>query len=259
MSQMLLIPDPRPLDERLGRQFFRQAPKRPGVYLMRDAAERVLYVGKAKDLQQRLRNYRIANPDRMPRRHLRMVRRVARIEFQFCHDESAALRRESKLLRSLKPRFNRAGVWPGKTRFFVWRQLGEQLELAVAETPEPGWQRFGPLGRAALHLRWAVARLLWLAVNPDRAFAGLPTGWANGGIAEKAVIQCGSAVEEFAQALDAFFWEMPDGFAPWLQSRLGARSHPFERAAVEGDLEILKEFAARLGKTDKNRRQLSLL
>src|ERR1700691_4575130 len=117
MSQLLLIPDPRPLYERLGRRFFRQSPKRPGVYLMRDAADRVLYVGKAKDLRQRLRNYRIANPDRMPRRHLRMVRQVGRIEFQFCDDESAALQRESQLLRSLKPPFNRAGVWPGKTRF----------------------------------------------------------------------------------------------------------------------------------------------
>jgi predicted GIY-YIG superfamily endonuclease len=120
MGQLLLIPDPRPLDERLGRKFFRHAPKRTGVYLMRDAADRVLYVGKARNLQQRLRNYRIANPDRMPRRHLRMVREVARIEFQFCPGESAALKRESKLLRSLRPKFNRAasgrgrrGSWPG--------------------------------------------------------------------------------------------------------------------------------------------------
>jgi excinuclease ABC subunit C len=119
MGQLLLIADPRPLDERLGRAFFREAPKRPGVYLMRDAADRVLYVGKARNLQQRLRNYRIANPDRMPRRQLRMVREVARIEFQFCPSEAAALKRESKLLLSLKPRFNRAGVWPGKTRFLV--------------------------------------------------------------------------------------------------------------------------------------------
>ena len=119
MGQLLLIADPRPLDERLGRAFFREAPKRPGVYLMRDAADRVLYVGKARNLQQRLRNYRIANPDRMSRRQLRMVREVARIEFQFCPSEAAALKRESKLLLSLKPRFNRAGVWPGKTRFLV--------------------------------------------------------------------------------------------------------------------------------------------
>src|SRR5271169_2911959 len=108
MGQLLLIPDPRPLDERLGRKFFRHAPKRTGVYLMRDAADRVLYVGKARNLQQRLRNYRIANPDKMPRRHLRMVREVARIEFQFCHDEAAALKHESKLIRAIKPKFNHA-------------------------------------------------------------------------------------------------------------------------------------------------------
>ena len=148
MGQTLLFPDPKPLDQRLGRSFFRRTPRRPGVYLMRDAADRVLYVGKAKDLKQRLNHYRLANPDRMPRRHLRLVREVARIEFQFCANESAALRQESKLLRSLKPRFNRAGVWPGKARFIVWRVRGEHVELAVMETPEPGWQRFGVIGRS---------------------------------------------------------------------------------------------------------------
>ncbi|MGD1084566.1 MAG: nucleotide excision repair endonuclease [Verrucomicrobiota bacterium] len=259
MSQLLLIPDPRPLDERLGRRFFRKAPKRPGVYVMRDAAEKVLYVGKAKDLQRRLRNYRIANPDRMPRRHLRMVREVARIEFQFCRDESAALRHESKLLRSLKPQFNRAGVWPGKTRFFVWRRTEEQLELAVTDVPETGWQRFGPLGGGARHLHLALARLLWLAMNPGRAFAELPAGWARGRVLERAAIHCGNSAEEVAGVLAAFFWGRPEGFAPWLQSRLGLRAHPFERAVVDGDLEVLHEFSARHGRTAKNRLQLALL
>src|ERR1700728_4625135 len=120
MAQTLLFPDPKPLDQRPGRKFFRRAPRRPGVYLMKDANGKVLYVGKAKDLKQRLNNYRLANPDRMPRRHLRMVREVSRIEFQFCANEEAALRRESKLLRILRPKFNRAGVWPGKTWFIVW-------------------------------------------------------------------------------------------------------------------------------------------
>ena len=39
MTQLLLIPDPRPLVERLGCEFFRQAPESAGVYLMRDAAD----------------------------------------------------------------------------------------------------------------------------------------------------------------------------------------------------------------------------
>jgi excinuclease UvrABC nuclease subunit len=46
----------------------------------------------------------------MPRRHLKMVNTVARIEFQFCRSETAALKHERKLIRSLKPKFNRAGV-----------------------------------------------------------------------------------------------------------------------------------------------------
>jgi excinuclease UvrABC nuclease subunit len=146
MAQMLLIPDPRPLNWRLGRKFFRKAPRRPGVYLMKDADDKIVYVGKAKDLKQRLGNYRLANPDRMPRRHLEMVNAVARIEFQFCRTEAAALKHEKKLIRSLKPKFNRAGVWPGKPKFIVWRVENEHLGITVKETPAAGWQRFGPLG-----------------------------------------------------------------------------------------------------------------
>lgn len=48
------------------------------------AQNKILYVGKAKDLKQRLYNYRIANPDEMSRRHLKMVNTVAQIDFQFC-------------------------------------------------------------------------------------------------------------------------------------------------------------------------------
>jgi predicted GIY-YIG superfamily endonuclease len=259
MSQILLIPDPRPLDERLGRKFFQHAPKHSGVYVMRDAAGKVLYVGKAKNLRQRLQNYRVANPDRMPRRHLRMVREVARIEFQFCPGESAALKRESKLLRSLKPRFNRAGVWPGKTNFFVWRRAEEQLELSVTDVPETGWQRYGPLGSNARHLHRTLACLLWLVMNPARAFVELPVGWAQGRVAEKAMIHCGASAKEVAGALAAFFWEAPDGFLPWLESQFAARTHPFERSVIEGELETLKEFSARHSLTGKNRLQLALL
>src|SRR2546430_13618870 len=104
MSQMLLFADARPLVERLGQSFFRQVPQCPGVYLMRDAADSVLYVGKARNLRKRLGSYRVANPDRLRRRHLRLLRAVTRIELEECPDEASALRRESKLLRRLRPR-----------------------------------------------------------------------------------------------------------------------------------------------------------
>jgi len=259
MSQLLLIPDPRPLDQQLGQRYFREAPRQAGVYLMRDAADKMLYVGNAKNFRQRLQKYRVANPDRMPRRHLRMVREVARIEFQFCPGESAALKREAKLLRLLKPRFNRAGVWPGMTRFLVWRQVEERLDLAVTEVPETGWQRYGPLGGYARRLHRTLACLLWLAMNPSRALVELPASWAQDKFGETAIIHCGNSAKEVARAVAAFFLEASDGLVLWLQLQFAARTHPFERTVIEGELELLKEFSARHRTTGKNRLQLALL
>jgi excinuclease ABC subunit C len=80
---------------------------------MRDQADTVLYVGKAKNLRKRLSSYRVANPDRLRRRHLRLLRVVQRIELRPCDSEASALASESTLLRTLRPQFNRAGTWPG--------------------------------------------------------------------------------------------------------------------------------------------------
>ncbi len=259
MGQTLLFPDPKPLDQRLGRKFFRRTPSRPGVYLMKDASDKVLYVGKAKDLKQRLNHYRVANPDRMPRRHLRMVREVARIEFQLCPNESAALKHESKLLRSIKPRFNRAGVWPGKTKFIAWRFSEQQLELSVVETPEPDWRRFGPLNGSAHVVHGSLTRLLWLAINPGRACTELPPGWSQGNLAPCVTIDCRDSAAETAVVLEAFFWQAPDEFLLWLGSRFAERTHPFERSVIESEIETLKEFSAKHEQAPAAGRQMALL
>ena len=259
MAQLLLLPDARPLDERLGRRFFRQAPRRPGVYLMKDADGEVLYVGKAKDIKQRLNHYRVANPDRMPRRHLRMVREVHRIEFQFCANESAALAREAKLLRSLKPKFNRAGVWPGRPRFLVWRAVHEHLELSVVETPETGWRRFGPLGGSAPCLHAALVRLCWLAVNPGCAFAELPRGWARGDFMARTRVRCGPSIVEVMALLDAFFWDSVEPLIAWLGSQICARTARFERTVIEAELEALTTFAGKHAQPAGHQHQLALL
>jgi predicted GIY-YIG superfamily endonuclease len=259
MGQLLLIPDPRPLDQRLGRNFFRQAPRRPGVYLMKDARNNVLYVGKAKNLKQRLSSYRVANPDRMPRRHLRMVTEVKRIELQFCVSESAALERETELLRSLKPKFNRAGVWPSKARFIAWRVREDYLDLTVVETPGADWHRFGPMGSNAFHLQRAISRLLWLALNPTRAFAELPAGWAQGDFMEMTSIKCGESVGEVVAVLESFFWNEVDPFLVWLGSQFTTRTNAFDCQAVEAELEGLKEFGAKQKLKEEDRQQLALL
>jgi len=109
-TQLWLWPPPRPLVDRLGVDFFRQVPTAPGVYLMCGPEAGVLYVGKARNLRRRLASYRVANPDRLPRRMVRLLNRVTRIEWDVCPSEAAAIHREAELIGALCPRFNRAGV-----------------------------------------------------------------------------------------------------------------------------------------------------
>lgn len=142
-----------------------------------------------------------------------------------------------------------------------WRSgwVEEGLELAVTEAPETGWQRYGPLGAEARHLHRRLARLLWLAVNPGRGWVELPASWAQGKAAERVMIQCGVLAGEAAGALAALFWQAGDGFGVWLGSKLTGRTHPFERAVIEGELEAVKEFGAREEKKGGKRLQLALL
>jgi predicted GIY-YIG superfamily endonuclease len=100
------------LIERLGEEFFKSAPREPGVYIMRGMASRILYIGQSKNLRSRLAFYKNANPDRIPRRLTRLVHQVETITLERCANAEAARARELELLRLHRPRFNRADTGP---------------------------------------------------------------------------------------------------------------------------------------------------
>lgn len=182
-TQLRLWPDARPLVERFGRDFFRGLPPSPGVYFMRDANDTVLYVGKAANLRRRLGDYRVANPDHLKRRTLRLLTRVERITWEECPDEATALMREAELLLELKPRFNRAGVWRGPRRLLAWRPRADGLELAVLDpeqAAEGEWHLAGPFGARVRRLHRALVRLFWCRLNADAGLAAMPAGWWRG-------------------------------------------------------------------------------
>ena len=136
-GQLWLFPPPAPLVERLGREFFRALPSGPGVYYVCGEGEGVLYVGKARNLRKRLSSYRVANPERFSRRMIRLLHRVARIEWDECPTEEAACHREELLISVLMPRFNAAGKsWPvnGRPRE-VWQARVARMEKLMAELP----------------------------------------------------------------------------------------------------------------------------
>jgi len=79
-------------------------PSRPGVYLMRDKAGKVIYVGKAKDLRGRVRAYFNNSDERSQIEFL--VRRVDDIETLVTNNDKEALILENNLIKQYKPRYN---------------------------------------------------------------------------------------------------------------------------------------------------------
>ncbi|HTD49813.1 MAG TPA: DEDD exonuclease domain-containing protein, partial [Acidimicrobiia bacterium] len=79
-------------------------PRLPGVYLFRDRARRVLYVGKATNLRARVRSY-FSTEDR--RKVPQLLRETVHIEHRVCRGPFEAAIRELRLIQALEPRFNR--------------------------------------------------------------------------------------------------------------------------------------------------------
>jgi len=83
----------------------RRLPARPGVYLMKDQKDRVIYVGKAKNLRARVRSYFRASGDR--RAFIsRLDRVLCDIQVRVTASEKDALIMERELIRHHRPRYN---------------------------------------------------------------------------------------------------------------------------------------------------------
>ena len=95
-----LVQHPERLKARL-----KELPAEPGCYLMRDSDDRILYIGKAKVLRQRVRSYFHNSPGHSPRISL-MVRQVCDLEFIVTDSEEEALALESNLIKHHQPHFN---------------------------------------------------------------------------------------------------------------------------------------------------------
>ncbi|HUG41042.1 MAG TPA: excinuclease ABC subunit UvrC [Longimicrobiales bacterium] len=92
------------MNETLDRKL-RHLPTSPGVYLFKDGAGEILYIGKAKSLRSRVRGHFSADAAWSAKQE-EMVRRIADIDTMVVGSEAEALLLESNLVKTHQPRFN---------------------------------------------------------------------------------------------------------------------------------------------------------
>ena len=78
-------------------------PSNPGIYLMKDSEEKIIYIGKAKNLKNRVKSYFLKNQNYKTQK---LVENISNIEFVLTDNESEAFLLESNMIKKYRPRFN---------------------------------------------------------------------------------------------------------------------------------------------------------
>lgn len=91
----------------LDRSLLADIPKAPGVYLMRDAFDKIIYVGKAKNLRDRVGSY-YSQPLGYTRKMDGLLESLTKIDVEVVGSELEALLLEAQLIRRYQPRYNTA-------------------------------------------------------------------------------------------------------------------------------------------------------
>lgn len=134
-------------DIRLGLEILERnikiAPEKPGVYRMLDADEKVLYVGKAKNIKKRIVAY--SHIKKLPVRLQRMVAQIRRMEFIVVENEAKALLLENELIKKLEPKYN---ILLKDDKTFPYLSLNLKDEFPVLKkyrgVKKAGYKYFGP-------------------------------------------------------------------------------------------------------------------
>ncbi|MGN0654038.1 MAG: excinuclease ABC subunit UvrC [Oscillospiraceae bacterium] len=133
------------MNERLPflREKTRQLTTSPGVYLMKDKTGKIIYVGKAKNLKNRVTSYFREHPDHLPK-VAKMVSNVYDYDFIVTDSEYEALVLECSLIKQYNPKYNIL-LKDDKGYFYIKISSGEYPRLtAVMQKDDKNAEYLGP-------------------------------------------------------------------------------------------------------------------
>lgn len=122
-------------DLKLGPDFLTTVPTAPGIYRIYDAADTLLYVGKATNLRRRLAQYRTISRRKAHRKRRALVKAAARIAWEVCESDLAASLAEIRLIQQLQPPRNVASAFPFLYPFIGVRAAGAETYFCLTTSP----------------------------------------------------------------------------------------------------------------------------
>src|SRR5215471_4076872 len=190
----------RNFDRKFGAAFLKSLPGSPGVYLVYDLQDELIYVGKAKNLKRRLSQYRNALGRKKDRRMRGIVKEAVRIEILCAETHLDACLTEALLIQKHRPRWNIVGAYSFLYPLIGIRSAQGNIEFCMTTTPEevlqecPGFEFHGAFRSRQItgDAFFALMRLLRFVghVNPSNrrrrmprysymfSFRRLPSTWA---------------------------------------------------------------------------------
>jgi hypothetical protein len=153
-------------DKKFGNDFIRTVPHAPGTYTFLNEDGSLLYVGKAKSLNRRLRQYRAARSGKMRN----IVKAAHGLRFETQATELDACLAELRQIQNAKPKLNVAGNYSHRYPFIGLRKDGTDTYLLFTSQPEsfPEYSLFGAYRSRYLtsEAYFGMVRLLQFAGHP---------------------------------------------------------------------------------------------
>ncbi len=119
----------------------RDIPTDPGVYLYRDEAGEILYVGKAKNLRSRVKSYFSSNDH--PAKTRQLVMRIRQIDYVIVNNEVEALLLENKLIKQHTPKYN-VNLKDAKTYAYISLTRESYPRIMMSRKVSRKLESFGP-------------------------------------------------------------------------------------------------------------------
>ncbi len=218
----------------------RQMPNSPGVYLMRDAEGKIIYIGKACSLRQRVRSYFASSGD--SRYHVKfLVARIADIDVMLTDTEKEALLLENTLIKQHHPRYN-LNLKDDKTYFSLRLDQQEQFPrfCIVRKTQRDGARYFGPYSSAS------AARDVLLQIQrmfPLRHYPLATCMARRRPCLYHQIGQCSAPCQQLISGAE--YGELVDGAVQFLEGKGRELVADFKRRMHEASQELRYEEAAR--------------